>query len=161
MGTSMFQITERMWKVQEFEPWLRLCLSPPPTLHPPREQLSLWLLRCAAQGGGSGQIPPGGAGTGCPWRGGRCAARTLRALPASPAAACLALPGFQPPSSQLAALSSGFLSPRVCSWFSYIPGMCRGPTSEGGAPSARWGAGKAGKGAVLGWRSKFPAAAKA
>lgn len=138
---------------------------PPPTLHPPREQLivapPLRRTRRRERANPAGRGGHRAPGTGCSWRGGRCSARTLRTLPASPAAACLALPGFQPPFSQLAVLSSGFLSPRVCSWFSYIPGMCRGPTSEGGAPSARWGAGKAGKGAVLGWRSKFPAAAKA
>lgn len=69
MGTSMFRITERMLKVQEFAIWLRLCLSPPP-----REQLAFWLFH---HGGGAALPGAGAVCGGC--HGGAAALRRHRA----------------------------------------------------------------------------------
>lgn len=69
MGTSMFRITERMLKVQEFAIWLRLCLSPPP-----REQLAFWLFH---RGGGAALPGAGAVCGGC--HGGAAALRRHRA----------------------------------------------------------------------------------
>lgn len=68
MGTSMFRITERMLKVQEFAIWLRLCLSPPP-----REQLAFWLFH---HGGGAALPGAGAVCGGC--HGGAAALRSHR-----------------------------------------------------------------------------------